>query len=475
MDILQGLVAAHEGLEAQLQALVQQRPELLLVPSGQDAHLGQVQRDHALVEAALKLVVAVLVLPGRQEGAAAHGREHVALVVLPHLLGGDIVGIHALGGALHSKLGDVVVLAALQAVVLVQHVDQLGEGGGDVDTLLVLDALQTLAQHLLHDHGVLLQIGVALLQVQEQGDEGGLAVGGHEGVDLVLDGLHTALQLVPQTVLHQALHGGLIHHAGALVGDVLAELLPAAAQVLAQVAHVHALAAVLVGGHTGDDLGGDGAGHLEALGALNELAVHHGAVVQHVPDVDEAAVEDGLDEIVRVVEVDGSLVVGLGDVLGQQDAPGQVPAHLAGDVVPLGGSDHGVLVGVLLRQLLVLVAQQGEDGLVGGVLLTDQGAGIAVDDVGLGQQELILRYQGLLHHVLDVLHQQALAPAGLDAVDDGVDARLLDAVLLRDLGVGLLDGELDLAAVVVHDGPVPLDDFDGAHGVLLSLESFVSG
>ena len=240
-------------------------------------------------------------------------------------------------------------------------------------------------------------------------------------------------------------------------------------------AHIHGLPAVLVGGHTGDDLGGDGAGHLEALGALNELAVHHGAVVQHVPDVDEAAVEDGLDEIVRVVEVDGSLVVGLGDVLGQQDAPGQVPAHLAGDVVPLGSSDHGVLVGVLLRQLLVLVAQQGEDGLVGGVLLTDQGAGIAVDDVGLGQQELILRYQGLLHHVLDVLHQQALAPAGLDAVDDGVDARLLDAVLLRDLGVGLLDGELDLAAVVVHDGPVPLDDFDGAHGVLLSLESFVSG
>ena len=88
------------------------------------------------------------------------------------------------------------------------------------------------------------------------------------------------------------------------------------------------------------------------------------------------------------MEVDGPLVVGLGDVLGQQDAPGQVPAHLAGDVVPLGGSDHGVLVGVLLRQLLVLVAQQGEDGLVGGVRLADQGPVIAVNDVGLGQVEL---------------------------------------------------------------------------------------
>ena len=473
--VLQGVVAAHEGLEAQLEPLVQQLPELLLIPPGQDADLGQVQGDHALVEAALELVVPILVLPGGEKGAAAHGGEHVALVVLPHLLSGDIVGVHPLGGALDGQLGNVVILAALQAVVLVQHVHQLGESGGDVDPLLVLDALQPLAQHLLYDHGVLLQIGVAFLKVQEQGDEGGLAVGGHQGVDLVLDGLNAALQLVLQPVGHQSLDGGVVHLTGALIGDVLSELLLAAAQVLAQVAHIHGLPAVLVGGHTGDDLGGDGAGHLEALGALNELAVHHGAVVQHVPDVDEAAVEDGLDEIVRVVEVDGSLVVGLGDVLGQQDAPGQVPAHLAGDVVPLGGSDHGVLVGVLLRQLLVLVAQQGEDGLVGGVLLADQGAGIAVDDVGLGQQELILRYQGLLHHVLDVLHQQALAPAGLDAVDDGVDARLLDAVLLRDLGVGLLDGELDLAAVVVHDGPVPLDDFDGAHGVLLSLESFVSG
>ena len=41
--------------------------------------------------------------------------------------------------------------------------------------------------------------------------------------------------------------------------------------------------------------------------------------------------------LVRVVEVDHALVVGLGDVLGQEDAAGQVPAHLPGDVVPLGG------------------------------------------------------------------------------------------------------------------------------------------
>ena len=356
--------------------------------------------------------------------------------------------------------------------MLVQHVHQLGESGGDVDPLLVLDALQPLAQHLLYDHGVLLQIGVAFLKVQEQGDEGGLAVGGHQGVDLVLDGLNAALQLVLQPVGHQSLDGGVVHLTGALIGDVLSELLLAAAQVLAQVAHIHGLPAVLVGGHTGDDLGGDGAGHLEALGALNELAVHHGAVVQHVPDVDEAAVEDGLDEIVRVVEVDGSLVVGLGDVLGQQDAPGQVPAHLAGDIVPLGGGDHGVLVGVLLSQLFVLVAEQGEDGLVGGVGLAHQGPVIAVDDIGLGQVELVARHQALLHQILDVLHQHTGAFQILDAVNDGVNAVLTEAVLLRDLGVGLLNGDADLAAVIVNDGPVALDDFHLGSPLLLRSGRF---
>ena len=251
---------------------------------------------------------------------------------------------------------------------------------------------------------------------------------------------------------------------------MLAELLPAAAQVLTQVAHVHALAAVLVGGHAGDDLGGDGAGHLEALGGLDELAVHDGAVVQHVPDVNEAAVEDGLDEVVGVVEVDGALVVGLGDILGQQDAAGQVAAHLAGDVIPLGGGDHGVLVRVLLGQLLVLVAQEGEDGLVGGVLLAHQSPGIAVNDILLGQIELVLVHQALLHQVLDVLYGQLVLAHVLNAPHDGLDAVQAQALLLSHFSVGLLDGSYDLAAVILHNGAVALNDF---HIMLLSTISYL--
>ncbi len=449
---------AHDGLIAQVQPLLQQLPELLLVAIGQNADLGQIEGDHPLVEPALEFVVAILVLPGGQEGPAAHGRKDVALVVLPHLLGGNVVGVHPLGGALHCQLGEVVVFPALEAVVLVQHVDQLGEGGGDVDARLVFDALQPLAQHLLDNHGVLLNIGVALLEVEEQGYKGGLAVGGHQGVDLILEGLHPVFQLAAHLVVHQAVHGGLVHLAGALIGHVGLEFLPAFPQIPAQVAQVHALAAVLVGGHAGDNLGDHRAGHLKALGALDELAIHHGPVLQHVTDVDEAAVEDGLDEVVRVVEVDGPLVVGLGDVLRQEDAPGQVPAHLAGDVVPLSGGDHGVLVGVLLGQLLVLVAQQGQDGLVGGIGLPDQGPVVAVNNIGLGQVEHVPLHQPLLHQVLDVLHQDALALLSLDAVDDGVDPRPIQTFLRRDLGVGLLNGDHNLAAVIIYAASVPFNN-----------------
>ena len=44
-------------------------------------------------------------------------------------------------------------LAIIIEETILQHIDQFGERGSDPDTGLVLDALVTLAQHLLNDDG----------------------------------------------------------------------------------------------------------------------------------------------------------------------------------------------------------------------------------------------------------------------------------------------------------------------------------
>ena len=87
---------------------------------------------------------------------------------------------------------------------------------------------------------------------------------------------------------------------------------------------IHALTAILIAGYGCDDLGGHGTCHLEALRALYELAVHDCAVVKHIPNVDKAAVEYRLEEIICVVEVDGALLMSLGDLLREEHSLGKI-------------------------------------------------------------------------------------------------------------------------------------------------------
>ena len=123
---------------AQLEALLEDLPELVHVAAGGQRHVGQVDGDDALVEAAVVLGLArVIVLGlgdivkavaravGRQEAAAAHAGVAVAVasrlalgeLELAHLLLGDVVGHHALGRALGGKLGEVVVLLVLGSML----------------------------------------------------------------------------------------------------------------------------------------------------------------------------------------------------------------------------------------------------------------------------------------------------------------------------------------------------------------------
>ena len=66
---------------------------------------------------------------------------------------------------------------------------------------------------------------------------------------------------------------------------------------------INGLTAILAAGNRRNDLSHDRTCHLEALRTLNEFAVHDGSVIQHITDIDQTAVEDRLQEIIRIMEV----------------------------------------------------------------------------------------------------------------------------------------------------------------------------
>ena len=136
-------------------------PEFIEAAAGGQGDVHQVDGDNALVEAAVILGLAVLVDIRRQEAAAAHAGVAVALSVfvhleLQHFLLRDIIRDHPLGGTLGGQLGQVEVGGVLGDIVLLQHINQLGERRGDPDALLILDALIALAERLFNDDGQVL-------------------------------------------------------------------------------------------------------------------------------------------------------------------------------------------------------------------------------------------------------------------------------------------------------------------------------
>ena len=206
----QPLMACLQSPVAQIQTLVKDLPELFKVAAGAQGNVHQIDGDHALIEAAVVLGLAGLgVYIGGQEAAAAHAGVAVALAILvhlefQHLLFRDIVRHHTLGGALGGQLGQVVVGSAGADVVLLQNIDQLGEGGGDPHACLVLHALIALPDGLFNNDGkVGLFLRVAgLAQIHEYSNKGCLTVGGHQGDHLILDGLHAAVDLVAPVSLY---------------------------------------------------------------------------------------------------------------------------------------------------------------------------------------------------------------------------------------------------------------------------------
>ena len=94
------------------------------------------------------------------------------------------------------------------------------------------------------------------------------------------------------------------------------------------------------------------------MGLLNHGAADNGSVLKHVLQIDQIAVVHMLCEIVRIMEMNDSLIVGGHNLRRKQDTLGDVLAHLAGHVVALYAVDRRVLVGIFLLYFLIVALNE---------------------------------------------------------------------------------------------------------------------
>ena len=442
---LQPFVTRAEGAVTELHALVKDAPELCHVAVCRETDIYEVYGDNALIESAVVFVLTGNVVArvsdianagvgkavGCEERTAAHAGVYVALE-LEHYLLRNVVGNHALSGALCRQLREVPVFAVLGNIVLLKHVDELGERRGDPYALFVFDALIALLERLLDYHGEvgLFLLVLRLVKIHIYGYKRSLTVCCQQSDYLILDSLNALVDLVAKPLLNNGVElvvGHLNAHFLDLGAGLAADLLPRDLNERSEVGKADALTAVLVARYLSDDLGRDVARGRKAVGLLDKGIADHGSVLEHILEIYEVAVVHMLGKIVGIVEVDYALLIGLDNVGREQHSLCKVAAHLACHVVALNAVDSGVLVGIFLLNLLVVALDQREDAVIGGVRLADKRAVVAVSYIPSGKLERALCHKLILDHILDLLYRYRalhLVALVLDIVGDIKDLLL---------------------------------------------------
>ena len=417
---------------------------------------------------------------GRQERTAAHAGIDIAVFVLLHDLGGDVIRHHALCRALCRKLGQAVVSGAGENIILIQYIDQFGEGRCDPDALLVFDTLHALDHDLFDQHGQIVA-GAAcgdLIQVHVHGDKRSLAVAGHQGDQLILDGLDTALDLLRQAELDDLVDDLVDHRLTAglpLFRHLFADLPAADVDKGSQMRQREGLAAVLVGGDLGDDLCRHIAGSVETMGLFNQSLADDSAVLQHILKVDEVAVVLLLGIIIGIMEVDDTLFVCFYHIGGKKDAAGQIFGHFACHIVALGRIDDRILVGVFLFDLLVDLLDQGKDPVVGRIGLAGQLAAETIADIFLCHLIAAHLHDAGLDHILDILDiygMRGFLHLSRDFLRDRNDLILVELVDGLHFFIGLTDRIDDLGKVKCNLLPVSFDNVRCDHNTCIICHIF---
>ena len=117
--------------------------------------------------------------------------------------------------------------------MFIKHINQLRESRRYKNAFIIFNAFQPLPQNLFYYHCIFFQIFIVRLQIKEDSDKRRLSVCCHQSINLVLNCLHTAAQLILQTSFCKALYNFISNTVTDLSFDRQFEFFIAAAQIFA--------------------------------------------------------------------------------------------------------------------------------------------------------------------------------------------------------------------------------------------------
>ena len=427
---LQTLMTALQCAMAQVQTLIKDTPESIFVLICGKRNINEIYGDNALIETTIVFRFTVIVLgvcnvipavTGTvrcQEASAAHAGIHIAVsfglafgqLVLAHLLFADIIRNHTTSGTFCGHLCKIVVRLSFFDVVILQHINQFRECGSDEDTSFVLDALITLAKHLLDAHSkVVFQNLVipCLIQIHEYRDERGLSIGGHKSDDLILNRLDTGTHFFTKTAGNNfvaLVFCQIQMQLSILLVNLLADCLTAHINKFGKVSKADTLTAVLAGCNLCNNLSGNVASSREAMGTLNQSAGNHCAILQHVIEVEQVAVVHMLGIVISIMEMNDTRVVSLDDIFRQKHTHGKVFTYFASHIISLNRNDLRILIGILLLDLFVPILNQRQDSVIGSIMLTHSIMRIPILDISTSHLMASTVHQNILNDILNLLN-----------------------------------------------------------------------
>ena len=290
---------------AEFQAFFHNLPELGHVTVRGTSNIYQVQGHNALIEPAVVTVFAFHVILSIRnianasiresvrckEGTATHASVHISVLQFFHNFSGNVVRNHTFRSTFGGQLRQIVVLAVFMNIVLIQYVDELRERWGDVHTIFVLYAENTLFKHCLNTkRKVISQTTFRhFVKVHVHCDKRCLTVGGHESDDLVLNRLNTGFNFLIKPFFSN-FHYPFFSYFNTCIRQFLSDsvdmLLSGNIDERCKMSQCNRLTTVLVGSDLGDNLSCNIAGRRKAVRFIDACLTNDGTVLEHVLQVD---------------------------------------------------------------------------------------------------------------------------------------------------------------------------------------------